>query len=171
MSGGGVEPDIKIEDQPLSKLAIALYTKNYLFDYATQYAKQHPSIPAAGSFALTDPEFTTFSKWLEGKDYSYKSETEIALDSLKNIATREQYFDAMKTEFASLQNRVAHDKQQDLMKHKEEIKRLLGNEIVSRYYFLRGRIEHSLRTDNDLAKATALITKPTEYQALLKPAK
>src|SRR5690606_36295883 len=83
MSGGGVEPDVKIDDEPLSKLAVALYTKNYLFDYATQYAKQHPTIPTAASFVLTDAEFASFGKWLDGKEYSYKSETEIALDSLK----------------------------------------------------------------------------------------
>lgn len=171
MSGGGVEADVNVEDDPISKLSITLYTKNYLFDYATQYAKQHPTIAPAGTFGLTDAEFSAFSKWLEGKEYSYKSETEIALDSLKNIATREKYFDAMKGEFANLQNKVAHDKQQDLLKHKEEVKRLLENEIVSRYYFLRGRIEQSLRTDNDLAKAVTLIDKPGDYQALLQPKK
>ena len=110
-------------------------------------------------------------KWLESKEYSYKSETEVALDSLKNIATREKYFDAMKGEFANLQSKVAHDKQQDLLKHKDEVKRLLENEIVSRYYYMRGRIEQSLRTDNDLARAVGLIGQPGEYQALLLPKK
>ena len=167
-SGGGVEPDIKIEDQPLSKLAVALYTKNYLFDYATQYAKQHPSIPAAGTFALTDPEFTSFSKWLEGKDYSYKSQTEVALDSLKQVASREKYFEAIKSDFSAVQSKVAHDKQQDLLKHKEEIKKLLENEIVSRYYYLKGRIEHSLRSDKDIEKATSLIIQPSQYQGVLQ---
>jgi len=167
LSGGGVEPDIKIEDEQLSKLAVVLYTKNYLFDYATQYAKQHSTIPAAGSFSLSDAEFTAFTKWLEGKDYSYKSVTEIALDSLKQVATREKHFDAIKTEFNAVQNKVAHDKKQDLLKRKDEIKKLLENEIVSRYYYLRGRIEHSLRTDKDMEKAITLITEPTQYKGIL----
>jgi len=171
MSGGGVEADVPVEDEELSKLAIALYTKNYLFDYATQYVRQHSSIAPAGAFSLTDAEFSAFSKWLEGKDYSYKSETEVALDSLKSVATREKYFDAMKSEFSTLQNKIAHDKQQDLLKFKNEVKKLLENEIVSRYYFLRGRIEHSLRSDNDLAKAISLINEPGQYQALLVPKK
>lgn len=170
-SGGGVEADVVVENQHISKLAIALYTKNYFFDYATSYAKKHPNIPAAGSFSLSDAEFNAFAKWLEGKDYSYKSETEIALDSLKNIATREKYFEAIKTDFGSLQTKVTHDKQQDLLKHKTEIAKLLENEIVSRYYFLRGRIEHSLRSDNDIAKALSLLSEPSNYQALLQPKK
>jgi len=171
LSGGGVEADVAVTDEQLSKLAIALYTKNYFFDYATQYAKQHKSIAPAGSFSMTDAEFSDFTKWLEGKDYSYKSETEVALDSFKSIATREKYFESMKDEFKTLQTKVAHDKQQDLLKHKKEVKRLLENEIVSRYYFLRGRIEHGLQSDEDLEKAVSILGAPTQYQALLQPKK
>jgi carboxyl-terminal processing protease len=168
LSGGGVDPDVNSKDEQLSKLAIVLYTKNYLFDYATQYAKQHTSIAPASKFALSDAEFNSFVKWLEGKDYSYKTETEIALDSLRQTASREKYLDAVKGEVANVQTKLAHDKQQDLLKRKDEITRMLENEIVSRYYYFKGRIEHSLRTDNDLEKATALITQPTQYQALLQ---
>lgn len=168
-SGGGVEPDVVVKDERISKLSVILYTRNYLFDYATNYAKQHSSIPPAHSFSLSEAEFGAFAKWLDEKDYSYKTETEIALDSLKAVAEREKYFDAVKTEFAAVQGKLNHDKQKDLMKHKDEVKKLLENEIVSRYYFLRGRIEHSLRFDDDVNKAIALLTQPAEYQALLKP--
>jgi carboxyl-terminal processing protease len=168
LSGGGVEPDIKIEDEEISKLAIALYVKNYFFDYATQYAKQHSSIPSASSFALSKEEFNQFAKWLENKDYSYKTETEIALDSLKAVATREKYFEAAKLDFNNLSTKVSHDKKQDLLKHETEITRLLENEIVSRYYYLRGRIENSLRTDDELKKALNIMDQPTQYQALLQ---
>jgi carboxyl-terminal processing protease len=171
LSGGGVEPDVEVKDEPISKLSIILYTKNYLFDYATLYAKQHPSIPAASSFSLSESDFNGFEKWLENKDYSYKTETEEALDSLKNVAVREKYFDAIKADFASLENKVAHDKKADLSKNREEVTKLLENEIVSRYYYLRGRIEQSLKKDNDLEKALLMIDQPTQYQALLQPKK
>ena len=168
-SGGGVEPDIKVEDEPISKLAVMLYTKNYLFDYATEYVREHKNITHPARFTLSDTEFNKFAKWLEGKDYAYKTQTEIALDSLRDIATREKYFEAMKGEYESLLTKVAHDKQQDLIKHKDEIKKLLGNEIVSRYYFLRGRIEHSLSTDEDVAQALTTLTQPGRYKELLTP--
>lgn len=166
-SGGGVEADVEIPNEPISKLAVVLYTKNFFFDYATQYAKKYSSLPPAAGFSLSDAAFNDFIKWLEGKDYSYQSETEVALDSLKAIAQREKYFDAIQPDFSSVQKKLAHDKQQDLLKHKEEISRLLENEIVSRYYYLKGRIEHSLKTDNDLEKALSLIDQPSDYQKVL----
>lgn len=169
LSGGGVEPDIEVKEEPISRLSIALYTKNYLFDYATEYARKHTTLPNPTTFALTTADFNEFAKWLENKDYSYKTETEEALDSLIAIATREKYHAAAKTELTAVQNKISHDKKQDLIKHQKEVTELLENEIVSRYYFLRGRIAQSLRSDDDLMKALNVIDQPTRYEALLKP--
>ncbi len=168
-SGGGVEPDVHIKDDAMSTIAVTLYTKNYLFDYATEYASKHTSIPVASKFSLTDDEFNQFAKWLENKDYSYKTETEEALDSLKRMAIREKYYDDAKDQFESLKNKLSHDKKQDLLKHKEQVKHMLENEIASRYYYVRGRLAQGLQYDKELDKALALITHPSDYQTLLKP--
>ena len=146
-----------------------MYVKNFIFDYATQYAKQHKTIAPANTFTFGNDDFNQFAKWLENKDYTYKTETETVLDSLKSIATREKYYDAIKTDYAALQTKVSHDKKQDLLKHKEEITGILQSEIVSRYYYQKGRIENSLKTDKELAKALDVIDQPTQYQALLQP--
>ncbi len=168
LSGGGIEPDIAVTDEPLSKLAVTLYSKNFIFDYASVYATQHKTIAPAGSFNLSAEEFSQFTKWLENKDYSYKSETEKELDSFKAIAVREKYFDAIKTDFSVLQQKLSHDKKQDLLKHRDEITHLLENEIVSRYYYLRGRVENTLKNDNDLTKAISILEKPEQYKAILQ---
>lgn len=166
-SGGGIDPDIAIKQEPVSRLVVALYTKNYLFDFATSYVQNHPTIVAANNFSLTDAEFSQFAKWLETKDYSYQTETEDMLDSLKQTAIREKYYDAAKSEIASLQAKLLHDKKQDIIKHKEEIAHLLENEIVSRYYYLRGRIAQSLRNDEEFAKAIQILEQPTQYKSYL----
>ncbi|OSZ82331.1 hypothetical protein CAP35_03425 [Chitinophagaceae bacterium IBVUCB1] len=171
LSGGGVEPDVAVTDDDISKLSITLYIKNFFFDYATQYVKENKTIPPASSFALTDADFAKFAKWLEGKDYAYKTETEVALDSFKQIAQRDKAFDVLKTEFSALQAKASHDKKQDLQKHKAEVMRLLQSEIVTRYYYQRGRIENGLNTDKDFNKAIGILAQPAQYTALLSPKK
>jgi carboxyl-terminal processing protease len=168
LSGGGVDPDVDVKNPSVSKLAIALYTKNFLFDYATQYVRSHPKIDDAATFTLSATDWAAFTKWLEGKDYSYKTTTEEALDSLQQIAIREKYYDAAKTEFASLRTKVGHDKKLDLQKNQAEVKSMLESEIISRYYYQRGRIVHSLHDDADVAKALSLIASPAQYNALLQ---
>lgn len=171
LSGGGVEPDVAVKDDEVSRLAVTLYAKNYLFDYATQYVKAHKTIGPASSFAITDAEFGQFSQWLSGKDYSYKTETEEMLDSLKASAVREKNYEGAKNEFSALQARLSHDKKQDLTKHRQQVTEMLESEIVGRYYYHRGRIEQSLRYDEDLDKALHLLEQPTQYQVLLQPKK
>lgn len=169
LSGGGVEPEIKVEDEPTSMLAITLYVKNYIFDYATDYAKRNPTIADPENFKLDKSEFAAFSKWLEKKDYSYKTQTEITLDSLKSIATREKYFSDIEGEYKALESKLHRDKKQDLLKHEEEVTQLLESEIVSRYYYMRGRIEHSLRTDKDVKQALLVLNDKAKYKTTLQP--
>ena len=171
LSGGGIEPDVQIADTPTSKLAIALYTKGFIFDYATQYVKAHKTIPAADVFKLTPAEYSAFAGWLDGKDYAYKTETEIAYDSLQAVAGREKYFDAAKPEFAALKTKISHDKKLDLQKNEADVRRALESEIVSRYYYTRGRIMQGLQDDNDLKKALSILAQPAQYSAILQPKK
>lgn len=170
-SGGGVTPDVVVGTEKISALATALYAKNYYFDYATQYARQHKTIPDANSFSLSAAEFGEFTNWLSGKDYAYKTKTEILLDSLGSAAKEDKLYEASKTELAALKVKVMHDKKQDLLKNKDEVKRILENEIAARYYFQKGRIVQSLREDDAVNKAIELTGKPEQMQALLQAKK
>ncbi|MCC6185951.1 MAG: peptidase S41, partial [Chitinophagaceae bacterium] len=170
-SGGGVSPDLSTDSEKYSAMTESLYTKNLLFDYASIYFKKHKTVVAAQKFSLTSEEYAEFSTWVSSKDFSYKTKTEILLDSLNSAAKEDKLFETSKTEFAALKTKLAQDKKQDLVKYKDEIKKVLENEIIVRYYFQKGRIVQALNGDETLAKATELLTKPNEIQALLQPKK
>lgn len=165
--GGGIEPDAKVESTVLSQVAITLLRKQYIFNYATQYYYSHPNVKSASSFILTDAEFDAFEDYLEGKDYSYKTRSEEALESFRATAQREKYYDGLSKEFEALQARMKHDKKQDLLRNKTEIKHLLEEEIMNRYYPQQGRIEKGLSWDKDVDEAVALLHQPEQYKALL----
>ena len=167
--GGGVEPDVKMEEENLSPLTVTLLTKSYIFDYATKYYYSHPKIAPAAEFELSDNDFNDFEKWLSDKDYSYKTDSEQQLTALKETAEKEKYFDNVKNEFNALAGKLAHDKKQDLAKNKQEVMRVLANEIVSRYYYQKGRVINKLkRDDKDLQKALILLSSSKDYKSLLK---
>ncbi|HEY0608505.1 MAG TPA: S41 family peptidase [Chitinophaga sp.] len=165
--GGGIEPDAQVEPIFLSQVAITLLRKQYIFDYATEYYYKHPKIAAAGAFSLSEDDFTDFVRFLDGKDYSYKTHSEESLENFQATARKEKYYDAVSKEFEALQQKIRHDKKQDLLKNKAEIRRLLEEEIVNRYYLQKGRIERSLSWDNEVTEAVTLLHTPTRYQQLL----
>lgn len=168
--GGGIEPDVIIEQDVLSPLAISLLSKGFIFDFATEYYYKHPEIAPPEQFQTNEELFTVFEKWLGEKDYSYKSDSELLLDELKETAEKEKYYENIKSEFVTLSNKLSHDKQQDLVKNREEVKELLRNEIVNRYYHQKGRIINRMQMDDDdLHKALELMENNQAYQALLRP--
>jgi carboxyl-terminal processing protease len=62
---------------------------------------------------------------------------------------------------------VSHDKEDDLVKFREEIQKLLEAEISSRYYLASGEIESSLRYDNDVNQAIKVLNDKILYSQFL----
>lgn len=165
--GGGVDPDVKLPKPEYSKIAETLYSKHYIFDFANQYYNTHPTIADPAKFKLSDADFNEFLAYIKTKDCSYSTETETKLEKLKEISTEEKYFEALEAEYNLIKKKLAHDKDQDIATHKDEIKSVLENEIVGRYYYAYGKVKKKYQNDPEVAKAIELINNPTEYNAIL----
>lgn len=165
--GGGVDPDVTLPKPEYSKISETLFSKHYIFDFASQYYAAHPTIADPAKFKLTDADFENFLSFIKGKDYSYETETETKLDKLKETATDEKYFDAMQAEYDLIKKKIAADKEKDLVKHKAEIISVLENEIVGRYYYAYGKVKKKYQNDPEVAKAIELINNPIEYSGIL----
>jgi len=166
--GGGIEPDIAVEPEKLSNIAASLITKFLIFKYANFYKRTHNSISSAKEFIVTDDIYNDFIKYISDKEYDYTTKSEKNIEELKNIAEKENYFDAIKNEYSALRDKLIHDKNEDLRKNKEEIKELIKNEIVSRYYYQKGRIVSSLTDDKELKIAIEILSDNQKYKKILQ---
>lgn len=166
--GGGIAPDITVEKPLLAQIAVSLAEKNLIFEYATQYVYKKDKIASAKEFKLTDKEYDEYVTWLKGKEYDYKTKVETSIEDLVSNAKKEKYYDDIKDQVESLKTKVSHNKDQDLFKFKNEIREMLENEIVSRYYFRKGIIEASFDSDNDIAEAVKILNDSPRYKQILK---
>jgi carboxyl-terminal processing protease len=165
--GGGVNPDVKVKPKIASKILISLESKALIFDYATQFKLNNPSIGAAKQFRLSDEEYNKFCKWLDDKEYDYTTDTQKELEELKKIAIEEKYFDKASKELELLKEVISHNKTHDLENFKTEIKTELENEIVARYYYQKGKLEHSLSLDLEVKKASEILKDDKLYGEIL----
>ncbi|HLP20871.1 MAG TPA: hypothetical protein VK174_11250, partial [Chitinophagales bacterium] len=127
----------------------------------------HDTITDAAKFKLTEKDFNDFVAYVKSKDYSYKTESEEKLEALKEAATDEKYFDAVKAQYDAIKQKIARDKEQDIVKNKAEIITVLENEIAGRYYYAYGKVKKSYQNDPEVAKAIELITNPQQYTEIL----
>ena len=142
--GGGIDPDIILDAPKYSNIAKSLVEKNFIFDFATLYHQQHSTIADAKTFRLSDADWNAFVDFLKGKDYDYSTKTEDALKQLQKSAEGEKYFESIQSDYDLIKNKIHHDKDQDIQTNKDEIKKILEQEIVSRYYYQNGRIISTL---------------------------
>ena len=166
--GSGVFPDVFIKPLKYSLLTRTLESGFHVFDYATQYHQTKPKMSAAKTFKLSDAEYEDFVKFLSTRTYNYKSGTEKLLNDLLAEAKKENKLDLYKSEIDALNAKISASKKNDLYLFKDEIKIVLEGEIVSRYYYQKGRTEHSLPNDQDLNEAIKLFTNKTVLSSILK---
>lgn len=167
--GGGVAPDVKVEDETLSNLSINLITQSVIFDFATYFNSKTESIASPDDFVITPEVYSDFTQFVKAQDFKYESKTEKELDQLMEVAKREKYYDRSKDEFDKLKVNLGHNLDQDLDHFKAEIDELLADEIISRYYYQKGAIKAALRDDADVKKAIDMLHKPDGYAAIFEP--
>jgi carboxyl-terminal processing protease len=167
--GGGVAPDIEVQDREIADITRILLQKSHLFDYATRYRAEHATIAPARQFKLTDAEYQKFVAFLQGKNISYSTDAEKALTDLSKKVKEEKHYDDVKLELEAVRKKITVNKANDLQRFKPEIKELLEQEIVSRYYFEKGRTEAGFDDDPNIIAAVAVLNDPNRYAALLKP--
>jgi carboxyl-terminal processing protease len=165
--GGGVSPDVELEPKKYSSILSSLANKNWIFKYATKFRNENSTIAPAKEFSLTDAQYNDFMLYLNDKEYDYKTQVEKTLEDLYEDAKEDKILSPLQADIEALKNKVMHHKKDDLVKFKPEIKQYLEEEIASRYYFQKGRLEATFKDDADLKQAITTLSDAAQYQKLL----
>jgi carboxyl-terminal processing protease len=165
--GGGVIPDVSITPEDFAPVARSIVSKNLIFDFATLYRQKNDQIAEARNFRISDDVFSDFNTFLADKEYSYETESEELLKKWEEVARKENYFEAASREYEQLKAKIDHDKKADVEKAKQQISELLADEITSRYYYKRGRIETSFAFDPEITKAVEILSDRKFYSDVL----
>ena len=165
--GGGIRPDIEVKMEKTPNILFYLVNDDMIFDYATQYVIQHPTIAEVKDFQLTDADYADFKAMMKKRNFTYDRQSEAMLKNLKEMAEFEGYMEGAAEEFAALEKKLQHNLDLELDRFAKDIKPLIAEEIVKRYYFEKGAVQESLKDDPDLKKALEVLQQPEEYKKLL----
>ena len=163
--GGGITPDITTAENYPVNLIKSLVKERLFFDFATDFRIKNDQL--SYDFILTEQDFSDFIYFLSDKEYEYITKTESAIEKLKEKSKTENYFIEIEDELNLLLTKYYESKKDDLNKNKQTIKEILTSEIMSRYYYQKGRIKASLNFDQDVKKAIEILENEKEYNALL----
>ncbi|MBR2165644.1 MAG: S41 family peptidase [Paludibacteraceae bacterium] len=152
-TAGGILPDIVLNDSSKVDICYSLYINHYFFDYATRYHRLHESIARPEEFEVTDEEIEDFCKFLDERKFKYETETGKFFADMIKMAKHEDIDSATIAQLEAFEPVLTPDFREAIERNKEEVKQMLGSEIVLRYYYQKGQAAFNIRFDKELHRA------------------
>lgn len=171
--GGGIEPEVEVKPDSLPNITYYLAamrdSDELVHNFEVDYIAKHPTIAPASEFALTDADYEEFKQRVLKSHFKYDALSAKTLDDLEKLAKFEGYYDDAKAEFEALRGKLKPNLSKDLDFNKASICEILNNDIVAAYYYQRGAVQNTLRTDKQVKAAFDLLADQERYQQLLRP--
>lgn len=167
--GGGIKPDVEAKQDSLASIVYDIVQSDEFFNYATLYATRHAAIASATDFALSDGEYDDFVRYMQENKFESHRRTDEVLKLLREAARLEGCYDDAAAAFDSLEAKLRPELGTELLRQREVIRPYIEDEIVSRYYYQRGRTQHLLRNDKVYDCAVGLLNDEEAYRKILHP--
>ena len=166
--GGGIMPDVPMQAEYVSRFAMTLYAIGIIDEFGDEYMKRHyaDSIDLR-HFSISDQEYDLFVEFVKGRDVPYTSETRHTLGLLKKAMEADRFNEQLAKHIAEIERELKDDTESNLRSYRDEIVESLNNNIVLRYYYSEGVIEHSLSADKEVLAAVELLANRAEYAEIL----
>lgn len=163
--GRGILPDVNVGHHQLGKIVSSIGGEDLFFEYANKFKEEHETILPVDEFEITDAMYDEAVAFFNSKDIEHTTATMDRLESLKETAEKEKYFEDASAEFEALKAALTPEVESDLVKFKDDIKLVLKNEIIARYYYQTGRVQTSLDSDPSVHRAFEVFNE--EYAGIL----
>ncbi len=165
--GGGIQPDIEMEEAKLSPITDALVKNDGIFNYATRYYYKNPNLGTQIP-TISDADYQDFKQFLKGEKFSFDTETELALKNTLAVAKKEKIDESISKEYQQLQSALQKSEDNLLDKNQKEIKNLMVDEIIKRYQYQEGLYQYYLKNNSEIKKAVSILNNSAEYKSILK---
>jgi carboxyl-terminal processing protease len=165
--GGGILPDVVLENTKTSAIAEALQKNDAIFNYATHYYYKNPGLGDKLP-SITDADLADFKAFIKKEKIAFDTETEVALKNTLEKAKKENVDDAITTEYQQLLAALEKSEETLIDKNKTEIKNLLLDEIIKRYQYKEGLYQYYIKNNFEIKKAVEIMNDKPGYNKILK---
>lgn len=165
LDGGGVSPDIKLEEPKKSEFVQALIKDKMIFKYATSFVSTHETIDSADVYVFDD--FDGFMNFIKKSDFEFESKSDKKLKQLKSELEKRGLSDQTNSQLEAISKVIDSDKSDDFAENKDILIDLIEEEIINRYYYQKGKIRSSLNSDEEIKKAIEILRDSKTYKKIL----
>ncbi len=165
--GGGILPDVVMDETKLSTISDALVKNEGIFNFVTNYYYKNPNLGTTIP-TITDADFVAFKTFLKTENFSFDTETELALKKTLAVAKKENLDTSIAVEYQQLLSALQKSEENVLNQNQKEIKNLILDEIIKRYQYKEGLYLYYTKNNSEIKKAVKILTNQLEYNNILK---
>lgn len=163
--GGGIQPDVALQETERSVIAEALLKNDAIFNFATQWYFKNPNykdIPA-----LSTNDYQEFKAFLKKENFALDTETEKSLKKMWETAEKEKIQPLVKTEYEQLMKALKKSEEQQLDQQQHEITQLITEELIKRYRYKEGLYTYYAQQNAEVKRALGILEQPKDYKKIL----
>ncbi len=164
--GGGVLPDIEISDMKKSAIGLSVGNSDAVFEFGNILYYRNPTAKTISS--ISDAEFNEFKAYLKKEKIAINTNTDKSLKNLLEAAKKDNVDNELAPEIKQLELAIERAKDKELDKNKEEIKRLLLQELLLRYGYRTAFYDYVSTKYSDILRAQQVLNNEAEYSKILK---
>ena len=164
--GGGVLPDVEIADMKKSATSLSIANSDAVFEFANVLYYRNPNAKSANN--ISEAEYNEFKSFLKKEKVEINNNSDKSLKNLLEAAKKDKIDADIQIEIKQLEAAIEKTKDKELDKNKEEIKRLLLQELLLRYGYRNAFYDYVSTKYSDVLKAQQILNNPTEYKQILK---
>lgn len=165
--GGGILPDIVIEKPALTESTKALFRSDAIFNFASDYFYRNQSLASPETFVFEDREYDQFISFLLEGNSNFQTKTEKKFEAAFDLSKEENLSKGIQSSYKNLAEQLEQQKIEELDKNKENIKEVLSDEIVNRYYFKKGEYQNHIAFSPFIKEAISVLENDEQYRSIL----
>jgi len=165
--GGGISPDVEIKKIPMTASTKALMRSDAIFNYASDYFYHNPSIAPPESFVFQDEQYEDFISYLQKGKTNFQTKSEKKFQAAFDLSEKESLADGITSSYNDLTRQLELQKIEELSKNKENIKEVLSDEIINRYYFKKGEYQNHIAFSPYIEEAIEILENDAQYNSIL----
>lgn len=164
--GGGVLPDVEIADMKKSATSLSIANSDAVFEFANVLYYRNPNAKSVTN--ISEADYNEFKAYLKKEKVEINSNSDKSLKNLLEAAKKDKIDADIQIEIKQLEAAIEKTKNKELDKNKEEIKRLLLQELLLRYGYRNAFYDYVSTKYSDVLKAQQILNNPSEYKQILK---
>lgn len=165
--GGGIIPDLEVEDEPLDRFLQNLIARGYFFRFAVDYLSHNPGLKVVEAVVVDERLLKEFQAQIESDQFTYEMEGEEELKKFLKTAKAGDYDPDVQDLVQVALQKLQKIKSQQFSAHRREIQRLLEAEFAEKLEGTPGRIRSMLKHDAQAREAMKILRNLPQYQEIL----